>query len=404
MYILLPFSLHCVPVSSLAFHLQNLHKILGSLCFSSHMKIPCSFCFKKQTNQEDPEEDNDGTFRVFTHRELKSATRDFHPSQKVGEGGFGSVYKGKLRDGTLVAVKVLSIEVESMRGEKEFVAELATLANIKHQNLVILRGCCVEGAQRYLIYDYMENNSLHHSFLGSELNRMRFSWETRRNISIGVASVLAFLHEELKPHIVHRDIKARNILLDRNFTPKVSDFGLARLLRDEKSYISTQVAGTLGYLAPEYASSGQVTRKSDVYSFGVLLLEIVSGRVVVDAFQDVESFLVEKAWAAYEAHDLIRMVDPLLNTNFPVDEAKQFLMVGLRCVQETAKLRPQMSEVVEMLLSKDMEMESVSISKPGFVNDLRNIRMKQEMDSLEECNSSGATFTSSMWSTTNLAR
>ncbi|KAE9585454.1 putative protein kinase RLK-Pelle-DLSV family [Lupinus albus] len=191
--------LHCVPASSLS-------KIFIFMLLY-HMNIPCSFCFitslKKPTNQEESDGDKDGTFRVFTQTELKSATRGFHPSEKDGEGGFGSVYKGKLRDGTLVAVKVLSIEVESMRAEREFIAELATLANIKHQNLVILRGCCVEGAQRYLIYDYMENN---HTFLGSELKRMRFRWETRRNISIGVAHVLAFLHEELKPHIVHRDI------------------------------------------------------------------------------------------------------------------------------------------------------------------------------------------------------
>ncbi|KAK7245138.1 hypothetical protein RIF29_39973 [Crotalaria pallida] len=372
------------------------------------MKIPCSFCFtasvKKRTNQEMPEGDNDGSFRVYSYSELKSATRGFHPSEKVGEGGFGSVYKGRLRDGSLVAVKVLSVEVESMRGEREFVAELATLANIKHQNLVILRGCCVEGSQRYLIYDYMDNNSLHHTFLGSEHNRMRFSWEARRDISIGVARVLAFLHEELKPHIVHRDIKGSNILLDRNFTPKVSDFGLARILRDEKSYISTRVAGTLGYLAPEYANSGQVTRKSDVYSFGVLLLEIVSGKTVVDAFQDTERFIVEKAWAAYEANDLMRLVDPVLNMNFPEEEAKRFLMVGLRCVQETSKLRPRMSEVVEML-TNNIEMEdNVHISKPGFVNDLRNIRVKQKISSsLGESSSSGATFTSSMFST-NLAR
>lgn len=147
-------------------------------------------------------------------------------------------------DGTMVAVKVVSIDVDSMRGEREFVAELGTLANVKHQNLVILRGCCVEGAQRYLVYEYMENNSLHH-FLASQEGRIRFTWELRRLVCIGVARGLAYLHEQIKPYIVHRDIKARNILLDRNLHPKVSDFGLAKLLRDDNSYISTQVAGTL---------------------------------------------------------------------------------------------------------------------------------------------------------------
>ncbi|RZB85816.1 Cold-responsive protein kinase 1 isoform C [Glycine soja] len=264
------------------------------------MKIPCFSCFspsttEKNNNNDYPDEEiNDGSFRLFTHKQLKLATRNFHSSEKVGEGGFGSVFKGKLVDGSFVAVKVLSVEVESMRGEREFVAELATLANIKHQNLVSLKGCCVEGAYRYLVYDYMENNSLYNTFLGSEERRMRFNWEIRKDVSIGVARGLDFLHEELKPHIVHRDIKAKNILLDRNFIPKVSDFGLAKLLRDETSYISTRVAGTLGYLAPEYANSGQVSRKSDVYSFGVLLLQIVSGLAVVDAYQDIERFIVEK--------------------------------------------------------------------------------------------------------------
>ncbi|KAK7285062.1 hypothetical protein RJT34_19820 [Clitoria ternatea] len=372
------------------------------------MKIPCSFfpCFsasaKQQTKHEEP--DKDENFRIFTFRELNSATRGFHPSEKVGQGGFGTVYKGQLRDGTLVAVKVLSIELESLRGEKEFVAELTTLANIKHQNLVNLRGFCVEGAHRYLVYDYMENNSLRHTFLGSEQNRVRFSWEARREVSIGVATVLTFLHEELKPHIVHRDIKSSNVLLDRNFIPKVSDFGLAKLFRDGKSHISTQVAGTLGYLAPEYASSGHLTRKTDVYSFGVLLLEIVSGQQVVDAYQHTERFIVEKAWAAYEAKDLLRMLDPVLNMNFPMEEAKRFLIVGLRCVQETAKLRPRMSEVVNML-TNNIDMDDAHISHPGFVNDLRNVRIRKQMHSSEESITSGATLaSSSVWSSTNLAR
>ncbi|RDY04524.1 Cold-responsive protein kinase 1, partial [Mucuna pruriens] len=397
-------------------HLQNLHKSHPQIrdprifYLSRGMKIPCSFCtcfsatVEEQTKHEKPEEDNDGNFRIFTYRELYSATRGFHPSEKVGEGGFGSVYKGQLRDGSLVAVKVLSIELDSLRGEKEFVAELSTLANIKHQNLVILRGCCVEAAHRYIVYDYMENNSLRHTFLDSEQSRMRFSWEARRGVSIGVASVLAFLHEELKPHIVHRDIKSSNVLLDRNFTPKVSDFGLAKLLRDEKSYISTQVAGTLGYVAPDYASSGHLTRKSDVYSFGVLLLEIVSGQRVVDAHQVMERFIVERVWAAYEANDVLRMVDPVLNSNFPVEEAKRFLIVGLCCVQETARLRPRMPEVVDML-SNNFDIGDFSISRPGFVDDLRNARMRRQMNSSEESSATAATFgDSSGWSTSNLAR
>ncbi|XP_057427914.1 putative serine/threonine-protein kinase isoform X2 [Lotus japonicus] len=368
------------------------------------MKIPFINCFSassiEQTNNDiQEEENNDGSFRLFTYNQLKSATANF--SDKVGEGGFGSVYKGRLSDGSFVALKVLSIELGSMRGEKQFVAELATMSNIKHQNLATLRGYCVEGAHRCLVYDYMENNTLHHAFL--EERRMRFNWEARKEISIGVARGLAFLHEEVKPHIVHRDIKARNILLDRNFTPKVSDFGLAKLLRDEASYISTRVAGTLGYLAPEYASSGQLTRKSDVYSFGVLLLQIVSGQVVVDAYQDNESFIVEKVWAAYEDNNLLKQVDPVLNVNVQVEEAVKFLKVGLLCVQENAKLRPRMSEVVEKLTSNVDIIKDVCITKPGLVADLRNIRIREQvtLSSPQESSDAGER---SIWSTASLAR
>ncbi|XP_019432268.1 PREDICTED: probable LRR receptor-like serine/threonine-protein kinase At1g07650 isoform X2 [Lupinus angustifolius] len=343
--------------------------------FSRDMKISCFFscCYSTSVNEQNNndyiEVVNDRNFRVFTYKELKSATDNFHASGKVGEGGFGSVYKGRLRDGTLVAVKVLSVEQESMRGESEFVAELATLSNIKHQNLVGLRGCCVEGTQRYLVYDYMENNSLHNTFLGSEEGRIRFSWLSRKHVSI--------------------------------------DFGLAKLLRDEVSYISTRVAGTLGYLAPEYASTGQVTRKSDVYSFGVLLLQIVSGLTVVNAYQESERFIVEKAWAAYEANDLIRMVDPVLNMNYSMDEALKFLKVGLLCVQEKANLRPTMSEVVEKL-TNNFDMQDVHITKPGLVSDLRTIRIKQKIgmnsSPLKQESNSSVTFSSSIWSMSNLAR
>ncbi|XP_028775157.1 putative serine/threonine-protein kinase [Neltuma alba] len=370
------------------------------------MKILCSLstCFSPSVQDETAKQgrESEGAFRVFTYGELKSATRSFDSSNKIGEGGFGTVYKGRLLDGTFVAVKVLSIELDSLRGEKEFVAELSTLGNIKHENLVTLRGCCVEGTDRYLVYEFMENNSLRQYFLVSKEGRMRFDWESRREVSIGVARGLAYLHEEVKPYIVHRDIKARNILLDRRLRPKVSDFGLAKLLRDDKSYVSTQVAGTLGYLAPEYASSGKVTRKSDVYSYGILLLEIVSGLPVVDPSQDTERFLVEKAWAAYEAGDLPKMVDEELKESFPEEESVRFLKVGLLCVQETAKLRPRMTEVVEML-SNNIEMASVSISKPGLVPDLRAIRIKNAPHS-EASTSRAATHASSIWSSANLGR
>ncbi|KAJ7976966.1 Serine/threonine protein kinase [Quillaja saponaria] len=372
------------------------------------MKFPCSFCVSSaswQANDQsrhDSGGQSDGKFHVFTYNELKSATHSFHFSNKVGEGGFGSVYKGQLRDGSFVAVKVLSVELESMRGEREFIAEIAALSDVKHENLVILRGCCVEGANRYLVYDYMENNSLTQTLLGGEHNRMEFSWELRQKISIGVARGLVYLHEEVMPPILHRDIKASNILLDQNLNPKVSDFGLAKVLRDEHSYISTRVAGTMGYLAPEYAVTGRLTRKSDVYSFGVLLLEIVSGQAVVDFREDYrEHFLVEKAWTAYEANSLLQMVDPTLNNGFPEEEAIRFLEVGLLCVQEATHLRPTMSMAIE-ILTKKRDIEDVQISRPGFIADFMKIKMGKRHSS--EGSTSSAPPSNYIWSSANSGR
>ncbi|GAV64685.1 Pkinase domain-containing protein [Cephalotus follicularis] len=320
--------------------------------------------------------ENYQNFCVFNCNELKIATQGF--SNQIGEGAFGSVYKGRLQDGTVVAVKVLSVELESMRGEREFISELAALSDIKHENLVTLRGCCVDGANRYLVYDYMENNSLAVSFLGGEQNRMKFSWEVRRDIILGVANGLAYLHEEVKPHIVHRDIKASNVLLDHNFVPKVSDFGLSRIMTDNTSHISTGVAGTLGYLAPEYAISGRLTRKSDVYSFGVMVLEIISRHPVL-AFdlEHGELFLVQKAWEFYTANNLVQLVDPALEMNYPEEEAIRFLKVGLLCVQETAKLRPRMSMAVKML-TNEIDTKDTQVSLPGLVADLMNIKLGQK--------------------------
>ncbi|KAL0409904.1 UNVERIFIED_CONTAM: Cold-responsive protein kinase [Sesamum latifolium] len=316
------------------------------------------------------------SFRVFSYDELKAATRGF--KNKIGEGGFGTVYKGRLIGDNFIAVKVLSVELETMRGERDFISEIVALSDIKHENLVTLRGCCIDGAQRLLVYDYMENNSISHTFLGAEQNRVKFTWPLRKHVSVGIARGLCYLHEEINPHIVHRDIKASNILLDQNFTPKLADFGLAKLFRDNTSYISTRVAGTLGYLSPEYAYSGHLTRKSDVYSFGVLLLQIVSGQPVVDYnLKYGERFLVEKAWELYNTKNLLELVDSALKGEFSQDEAVRFLKVGLLCVQETTRLRPAMSEAIKML-SNEIDIEDIDISRPGLVADLMEVKIRQK--------------------------
>ncbi|XP_016439954.1 putative serine/threonine-protein kinase isoform X3 [Nicotiana tabacum] len=305
------------------------------------MKFPFPFtsCFSSSSGTMDANQiipyggQRAQKFSVFTYKELKAATHGFRVSSRIGEGGFGSVYKGRLEDGSIVAVKVLSIELETLRGEEQ--------------------------------------------------NRSKFTWELRREISKGIAKGLSYLHEEVNPHIVHRDIKASNILLDQNFTPKIADFGLSRLFPEKTSHITTRVAGTLGYLSPEYAISGHLTRKSDVYSFGVLLLEIVSGcPVIAFDIERGEHFLVNKAWEMYNSGKLLELVDPVLNGEFCGDEAVRFLKIGLLCVQEIASLRPKMSAVIKMLSSSNyMELEDIKITQPGILADLKDVKIGQKQSS-----------------------
>ncbi|KAJ3679351.1 hypothetical protein LUZ60_017362 [Juncus effusus] len=351
--------------------------------------MSCFSCFhksKRASHQQVSEGDQDiagiANITTYSYRELRRATSDF--SHKIGEGGFGSVYKGRLRDGREVAVKVLS--AESRQGVREFVAELNIVSDIIHENLVRLYGCCVEGTHRILVYNYLENNSLAQTLLGSGSSgrsSIIFDWQARVKIILGVARGLAYLHEELQPHIVHRDIKASNILLDEDLTPKISDFGLARLLPANVSHLSTRVAGTLGYLAPEYAIRGQVNRKSDVYSFGVLLLEIVSGRCNTNmrlAYDD--HFLLERTWSSYERGELQKVIDPSLNEDLNLEEACRFLKIGLLCTQDVTKLRPNMPAVVKMLIGES-EVDSDKIGRPVVIHDFMQVKLQGERKPLE---------------------
>ncbi|KAF3442428.1 hypothetical protein FNV43_RR16344 [Rhamnella rubrinervis] len=305
-------------------------------------------------------------FRLYTHKELRIATQDFRIANKLGQGGFGSVYKGVFKDGSVAAIKVLS--AESKQGIEEFLTEINVIANIEHDNLVKLCGCCAEGNHRILVYGYLENNSLAQTLLGGH-SSIQFNWDARRRICIGVARGLAFLHEDVQPHIIHRDIKASNILLDKDFSPKISDFGLAKLIPPNQTHISTRVAGTAGYLAPEYAIRGQVTRKSDIYSFGVLLLEIVSGRSNTNRrLPPKEQYLLERAWNLYEKGELEELVDISLNGDVKIEEACRYLKISLLCTQDMPKLRPAMSTVVEMLAGQ-IDVDDKIISKPGLFSE-----------------------------------
>ncbi|THG06453.1 hypothetical protein TEA_029097 [Camellia sinensis var. sinensis] len=309
--------------------------------------------------------------RLFSYNSLRSATRDFHPSTRIGGGGFGVVYKGVLRDSTPVAIKCLS--AQSKQGTNEFLTEINLISNTRHPNLVELIGCCIEGRNRILVYEYLENNSLASVILGSQSKCVTLAWPKRAAICMGTASGLAFLHEEAEPPIVHRDIKASNILLDGNFHPKIGDFGLAKLFPDNVTHVSTRVAGTVGYLAPEYALLGQLTKKADVYSFGVLVLEIISSRSSSKtAFGGDLLVLVEWAWKLREEGRLLDIVDPEL-TEYPEDEVTRFIKVALFCTQAASHQRPGMKQVVEML-SKDVILNEKLLTEPGvyFTNSSRH--------------------------------
>ncbi|XP_042405325.1 cold-responsive protein kinase 1-like [Zingiber officinale] len=343
--------------------------------------MPCFSCFfRKQSASQRRRSVQElagmeDVIKIYSYNELRQATQDFSLANKIGEGGFGYVFKGKLKDGLVVAIKVLSSE--SKQGVQEFLNELKTIANVVHENLVRIYGCCVEEDYRILVYNYVENNSLAQTLLGRGHSNIQFTWRTRCNICIGVARGLAFLHYEVKPPIVHRDIKASNILLDKNLIPKISDFGLARLMPENVTHVSTRVAGTIGYLAPEYALRGQLTRRADVYSFGVLLLEIISGRSNVNTrLPDEDQFLLERTWALYERGELLQIVDTFLANDFDVKEADRFLKVGLLCTQDNPKLRPPMPAVVMMLLGEREVLQK--INKPGLISDFMELKVRQQ--------------------------
>ncbi|KAF3433923.1 hypothetical protein FNV43_RR25026 [Rhamnella rubrinervis] len=342
------------------------------------LSFVCSKCFSSSTGINLGDNGNPGEeilldVHAFSYNELKVATNNFSLSNKIGEGGFGSVYKGKLRDGSNVAVKVLSIQ--SGQGDKEFMAEIASLTNVNHPNLLRLRGGCIGGGpSRILVYEYMENNSLSYFMLGGEKRKSKFNWEIRKQICIGIARGLSYIHEDVKPHIVHRDIKPSNVVLDKDFNPKISDFGLSKLFPEDATHVTTRVAGTLGYLAPEYAISGRLTRKSDVYSFGVLLLEIVTGRSAIDFDLELgEHFLVDKAWEMYKKGNIEQLVDTKLEMKI-VQEAVRFIKVGLLCVQEKCSIRPHMSMALKML-NNHVNIDCVEISQPALVTNIMDVKI-----------------------------
>ncbi|CAL9016893.1 unnamed protein product [Prunus brigantina] len=300
----------------------------------------------------------------FSFRQLKDATNNFDKANKIGEGGFGSVYKGLLSDGTVIAVKQLSSK--SKQGNREFLNEIGMISALQHPHLVKLHGCCIEGNQLLLVYEYMENNSLARALFGKlhlvhADGQLKLDWPTRHKICVGIARGLAYLHEESRLKVVHRDIKATNVLLDKNLTPKISDFGLAKLDEEDNTHISTRIAGTYGYMAPEYAMRGYLTDKADVYSFGILVLEIASGRNNTTYRGKGKSFyLLDWAQLLKVQGNLMDLVDPRLGSDFNKEEMMLTINVALLCCNVTSTVRPTMSSVVSMLEGRAAVEELVS--------------------------------------------
>ncbi|XP_013723772.2 probable LRR receptor-like serine/threonine-protein kinase At1g29720 isoform X1 [Brassica napus] len=322
----------------------------------------------------------------FTWRQLQAATNDFDQANKLGEGGFGSVFKGELSDGTIIAVKQLSSK--SCQGNREFVNEIGMISGLNHPNLVKLYGCCVEKEQLLLVYEYMENNSLALALSGKSTTKLE--WAMRQKICVGIARGLAFLHEGSIVRMVHRDIKTTNVLLDADLNAKISDFGLARLHEEEHTHISTKIAGTIGYMAPEYALWGQLTEKADVYSFGVVAIEIVSGKSNTKHKGSADHVsLINWALMLQQTGDIMDIVDPVLEGDFNSKEAVRMIKVALVCTHSSPSLRPTMSEAVQML-EGEIEVTQV-MSDPGLYGHNWSISKLRDADTHASSSTSGVT-------------
>ncbi|GMI67120.1 avrPphB susceptible 1 [Hibiscus trionum] len=288
--------------------------------------------------------------QTFTYRQLANATKNFRAESMIGQGGFGSVYKGKLESGQVVAIKKL--DKTGLQGEKEFLVEFLMLSLLHHPNLVNLIGYCAEGDQRLLVYEYMQQGSLEDHLHYLTPDEKPLDWNTRMKIASGAAQGLEYLHCGASPPVIYRDLKSSNILLGEGFTPKLSDFGFAKFgPSGDKSHVSTRVMGTHGYCAPEYLTSGNLTTKSDIFSFGVVLLELITGRKAFDDTRGQEErVLVDWARPKFkDGKNVTNLADPLLRGHFSQSGLQKALEVAVMCIEENANSRPCVNDIVVAL-------------------------------------------------------
>ncbi|XP_030956152.1 putative cysteine-rich receptor-like protein kinase 43 [Quercus lobata] len=310
----------------------------------------------------------------FQFSTLEKATDSFDQAHKLGHGGNGEVFKGTLADGREIAIKRLYIRGRA--NTNEVYNEMDIISRAQHKNLVRFLGCCFTNTDSFLVYEFLANRSLD-SILFDPEKKTELDWNRRLGIIIGTAEGLEYLHKGCQFRIIHRDIKASNILLDLKHKPKIADFGLARFYSCDKSLISTAIVGTLGYMAPEYLAQGRLTEKVDVYSFGVLVLEIVSG-VKNSEFHPTETFetLVINAWKHFQSNTVFEIIDESIMME-DVGEITRVVQVGLLCTQESPSLRPSMTTVIQMLKEKDFHLPVPS--KPPFADECA--RLSSSFDS-----------------------
>ncbi|KAL7111229.1 hypothetical protein ACP275_05G075200 [Erythranthe tilingii] len=338
---------------------------------------------KRKTKQYHENDDEVSAVESLQHdfSIVRAATNNFSESNKLGQGGFGVVYKGKFQNGQEIAVKRLSTSSQG-QGDLEFKNEVLLIAKLQHRNLVRLLGFAMEGKERLLVYELVQNASLDR-FVFDPIKRFYFDWEKRYKVIVGIARGLHYLHEDSSFRIIHRDIKAENILLDAEMNPKIADFGTARLFQQDQSGANTRrIVGTYGYMAPEYARNGQFSVKLDVYSFGVLVLEIISGQKnnSFNKGENTESML-SFAWRNWREGKAKKMIDPTLRSSSgSFRDILRCIHIGLLCVQENAVDRPTMASVVVMLKSF-----SITLARPSrpafFIPNSRDVELSKSSDS-----------------------
>ncbi|KAI3779093.1 hypothetical protein L2E82_08578 [Cichorium intybus] len=360
--------------------------------FKNCLFNPCHSDAKKGTEEYPQKIGAPQEQKIFTIQSLTSATNNFE--NKLGQGGFGPVFKGKLDDGRDIAVKKLS--QTSKQGKKEFTNEAKLLARIQHRNVVSLLGYCAF-PEKMLVYEYVAHESLD-KILFKSAKRDLLDWKRRYAIINGVAQGLLYLHEDSHDRIIHRDIKASNILLDEKWRPKIADFGMARLYPEDKTHVNTRVAGTNGYLAPEYVMHGNLSVKADVYSFGVVVLELVSGQKNSAFNLDPEcQNLLDWAYKLYEKGKAAEIMDSTLGTSADLDQVATCTRIGLLCTQSDPKLRPTMRHVVVMLSKKSGVLDEPT--RPGYQG-TKNRRPRRYSNESSSSGTSTATISRSSRSTT----